>query len=207
MDRLRCRAFADSVVHSKLTNSEIGRIRDIPTTVSHYRKYHWHIIMINYVIIYYDMYINYVCMKHVSTNNFEQYIYITSHIHNYTHVAWCSDIIRIYPILSDITQVNHPWMVKFSTSSKWLSSWSSHVSIQRCAFHGTWCFAGLVCFDKTPTAGKKNLQTIHWLKINLSSPRKITGLLLTCLSVIYGDIQIQKDQKWPERTMASCAAW
>ena len=80
------------------------------------------------------------------------YIYIYMIIYVYIHVILCSDI----------TQVGHPWMLKFSKSSKWLSSWSSHLSTQRFAFHDTWCFTRLVCFDKTPTAGK-NMRTTHWL--------------------------------------------
>ena len=95
-------------------------------------------------------------------------------------------------------------MVKFSKSSKRLSSWSSHLSTQRCAFHDTWCFAGLVCFDKTPTAGKQHAN--HPLTENCSSPRKSTSLLLTCRSVIHGDIQTKKDQKGLATIIASCSA-
>ena len=95
-------------------------------------------------------------------------------------------------------------MVKFSKSSKRLSSWSSHLSTQRCAFHDTWCFAGLVCFDKTPTAGKQHAS--HPLTENCSSPRKSTSLLLTCRSVIHGDIQTKKDQKGLATIIASCSA-
>ena len=57
-----------------------------------------------------------------------------------------------------------------------------------------------------PWQQENNMRTTHWLKSVPLQERVLTSLLLTCQSVIHGDIQTKKDQKGLATMIASCSA-